>query len=180
MDAIKNDDGKRVGGWQPDGGDNQQWLLDAVPSPGPGWVLIQSGHTGRFLCSDHLGNVRTAEGPETVFDESVQWRFLQKDRTGVYTLVNRATGRNLRQVSSQPSTNLVETTEDLVQDQWVLEAYQKSDAGLINIVSAETGNTLGVYGGEGIEALDSMADYPNRSWKIISVSAMSAYSRWEN
>ncbi|KAL8334476.1 hypothetical protein RB598_008974 [Gaeumannomyces tritici] len=167
MDAYKDDDEKRVGGWQSHGGNNQQWFLDAVPSPGPGWVLLQNGGTGKFLYSDQAGNIGTTDGPETVFDESVQWRFLQKDYTGVYTLVNRATGCYLRQLSSKPSVSLVGTTDDVAQDWWFLETYEDSDAGLVCVINAETGNTLDHYGGETAEAFDIETENCYRSWKIL-------------
>lgn len=180
MDAFVDDDDKRVGGWQYNGGNNQRWFLDTVPSPSPGWVLIQNGGTGKFLCSDPLGNISTTDGPETVFDESVQWRFLQKNYTGVYTLVNRATGRFLRQLSSRPSISLVETTHNAIRDWWLLEAYNYSDAGLVSIISRETGNTLDHYAAERIEALDNRTDDSNRSWKIMPVSTGLTDSRQKN
>jgi hypothetical protein len=171
MDAMRNDEIKRVAGYESHGGENQQWFLDPVPSPGPGWVLLQNGGTGKFLSSDPSGNIGTSDGPVPVYNESVQWRFLQKDYTGIYTLVNRATGAFLRQLSSQPSISLVKTTENEARDWWILENYKNSDAGLVSIISKETNNTLDHLAGQTVDALDTGTDHLNRAWKIMSVSA---------
>ncbi|EAU88949.1 hypothetical protein CC1G_10077 [Coprinopsis cinerea okayama7 len=168
MDAYMNDSQKRVGGWSNNGGDNQKWLLDPLPSPGPGWVLIQNGGTGKFLCSTPSGDIGTADGPETVYDYSVQWRFIQREYTGVYHVVNRATGAYLRQIgTSMPSIGLAEENDDELKDWWMLETYDNSEIGLASIISRWTGNVLDHYGGVSVQALDNNTENSYRSWAII-------------
>ena len=86
---------KRVGVYQSHGGENRQWFLDPVPSPGPGWVLLRNGETGRFFSSEVPGNVgqrRAGDGVGRVCPVEV----FQKGRPRIYILVNRATGDFLR------------------------------------------------------------------------------------
>jgi hypothetical protein len=177
MDARKDDQAKRVRGEPPHGGENQQWFLDAVPSPGPGWVLIQNGGSGKFLSSDARGRIGTSNGPATVFDESVQWRFLERGQTGIYILVNRATGAFLRQLPARVnSISLVKTADNQpeARDLWILETYPGSDAGLVSIISKQTDFTLDHYANRRIEALDKRTEIINRAWKIMPVSATTA------
>ncbi|EAU88947.1 hypothetical protein CC1G_10075 [Coprinopsis cinerea okayama7 len=172
VDAYLNDPEKKAAGWTWHGGDNQLWLLDAIPSPGQGWFLIQNGGTGKFLCVNANGNIDTADGPETIFDGSVQWRFVQKDRTAAYTLVNRATGRTLRQLGSTiPSIGLGNTNDNQPQDWWTLETF-KASPGLAYIVNERTGNLLDHYAGESVQGLDPapLANNYYRAWKLISAN----------
>lgn len=181
MEAKKDDEAKRVGGEQPHGGETQRWFLDSVPSPGPGWVLIQNGASGKFLTSDPRGRIGTSNGPATVFDESVQWRFLERGHTGIYALVNRATGAFLRQLPARMnSISLAKTAdnEPEARDLWILENYHGSNAGLVSIISKQTDHTLDHYASRRIEALDKRTDFMNRAWKIMPVSECYGISKF--
>ncbi|KAI1173110.1 ricin B lectin domain-containing protein [Nemania sp. FL0916] len=159
----------KVTGWKYSGAANQQWLMATVPCPGPGWVLIQNRATGKFLSCNTPEFIGTADGPETVYDESVQWRFLQKEETGFYCIVNRATGYFLHQnlMLAPSSVSMARPPDDSAGNYWFLENYKQSDSGLVCIISGELGHALDHYYGKSIQALDGDTDQIYHSWKIM-------------